>query len=178
MTLMREATYSDIPAIARVHVDTWRNTYSGIIPEEVLTDLSYEKRARAWQKVFEQAADSNGFTYVSEDETGQVTGFIDGGRERTGDQLYQGEINAIYIQSSHQHRGIGRELVRLAVERLGQMDIHSMLVWVLEDNPACKFYQVLGGRRIRSKKIEMRGSTLVELAYGWTDTSLLSRPFA
>ena len=53
-----------------------------------------------------------------------------------------------------------------------------MLVWVLEDNPACKFYEALGGRRIQSKNIEMRGSTLIELAYGWTDTSLLSRPLA
>ena len=178
MTLTREATYSDIPAIARVHVDTWRSTYSGIVPDEVLTDLSYEKRENAWQSVFEQAAHSDGFTYVSEDETGRIIGFLDGGRERTGDWLYQGEINAIYILSSYQHRGVGRELVRLAVEKLWQIDIHSMLVWVLEDNPACKFYEALGGQIVQSKNIEMRGSTLIELAYGWTDTSLLSRPFA
>lgn len=178
MTLMREATYNDIPAIARVHVDTWRSTYSGIVPDEVLTDLSYEKRENAWQNVFEQAANSDGFTYVLEDEAGRVIGFLDGGRERTGDQLYQGEINAIYILSSHQHQGLGRELVRLAVERLKQIDIHSMLVWVLEDNPACEFYRAIGGQIVQSKNIEMRGSTLIELAYGWTDISLLSRPFA
>ena len=178
MTLTREATYSDIPAIARVHVDTWRSAYSGIVPDEVLTDLSYEKRENAWQSVFEQAAHSDGFTYVSEDETGRIIGFLNGGRERTGDRLYQGEINAIYILSSHQHRGVGRELVRLAVEKLWRIDIHSMLVWVLEDNPACKFYEALGGQIVQSKNIEMRGSTLIELAYGWTDTSLLSRPFA
>ena len=178
MTLMREATCSDIPAIARVHVDTWRSTYSGIVPDEVLTDLSYEKRENAWQNVFEQAVHSDGFTYVSEDETGRVVGFLDGGRERAGDQLYKGEINAIYILSSHQHRGIGRELVQLAVEKLWQMDIHSMLVWVLEDNPTCKFYEALGGQIVQSKKIEMRGSTLIELAYGWTDISILLRPSA
>ncbi|EDX83285.1 acetyltransferase, GNAT family [Synechococcus sp. PCC 7335] len=176
MTLTREATYDDIPVIAQVHVDTWRDTYSGIIPDEVLADLSYEKRENSWQRVFAQAADSNGFTYVSEDENGQVVGFIDGGRERTDDRLYRGEINAIYILSSHQHQGIGRELVRLAVKKLWQMDIQSMLVWVLEDNPACKFYEALGGQIVRSKSIEMRGSTLIEYAYGWTDTSLLLRP--
>ncbi|MEO0706181.1 MAG: GNAT family N-acetyltransferase [Cyanobacteria bacterium J06649_5] len=178
MTLTREATYTDIPAIARVHVDTWRNTYSGIIPDQVLTDLSYEKRENAWQNVFDQAADSNGFTYVSENETGQIIGFMDGGRERTGNQLFQGEINAIYILSSYQHQGIGRDLVRLATERLRQMDMLSMLVWVLEDNPACQFYEALGGQMIQSKSIEMRGSALIERAYGWADTSFLLNPSA
>ena len=176
MILMREATYSDIPVIAQVHVDTWRSTYSGIVPDEVLTNLSYEKRENAWQKVFDQAPNSNGFTYISEEETGQVIGFVDGGRERTGNQVYRGEINALYILSNYQNKGIGRNLVRLAVERLRQMDIHSMLVWVLENNPACKFYEALGGQRIQSKDIEMRDNTLVELAYGWTDTSPLLKP--
>ena len=119
MTLIREATYSDIPAIARVHVDTWRSAYSGIVPEEVLTDLSYDKRENALGKTsLSRRLTQTASPTFAEDETGRVIGFLDGGRERTGDQLYQGEINAIYILSSHQHRGIGRELVRLAVEKL------------------------------------------------------------
>ena len=51
-------TYLPLP----VHVDTWRSTYSGIVPDEVLTDLSYEKRENAWQNVFEQAVHSDGLS--------------------------------------------------------------------------------------------------------------------
>ena len=40
---IREATLDDVPGIARVHVDTWRTTYPGIVPAEHLAGLSYER---------------------------------------------------------------------------------------------------------------------------------------
>lgn|GEM_PF-5890417 len=40
---MREASLKDVPMIARVHVDTWRTTYHGIMPEEYLAQLSKEE---------------------------------------------------------------------------------------------------------------------------------------
>ncbi len=42
--IVREASLEDAPAIARVHVDTWRTTYRGIIPEDYLATLSYQQR--------------------------------------------------------------------------------------------------------------------------------------
>jgi hypothetical protein len=48
---VREAIYTDIPAIARVHVDAWRSTYKGIFSDEYLANLSYEKRERAWYEI-------------------------------------------------------------------------------------------------------------------------------
>jgi hypothetical protein len=49
--IVRDATYEDVPAIARVHVDTWRTTYQGIVPDEHLAKLSYQKRAEAWYQI-------------------------------------------------------------------------------------------------------------------------------
>ena len=43
-SLIRMALAVDAPAIARVHVDSWRATYRDIVPEEHLAKLSYEKR--------------------------------------------------------------------------------------------------------------------------------------
>lgn len=110
--IVREAAPSDIPAISRVHVDTWRTTYHGIVPDEVLANLSYKKRENGWRQVFNNAPKDHGFTYVAEDESGQIVGFANGGVERTGHPVYQGELNAIYILKSHQQKGIGRELVQ------------------------------------------------------------------
>jgi hypothetical protein len=40
--LIREAVPADAGAVARVHVDSWRTTYRGIIADSILSDLSYE----------------------------------------------------------------------------------------------------------------------------------------
>ncbi len=39
---IREARLEDASAIARVHIDAWRETYQGIIPDTYLAQLSYE----------------------------------------------------------------------------------------------------------------------------------------
>jgi hypothetical protein len=48
--IIREITYNDVPAIAQIHVDTWRTTYQGIIPDKYLATLSYQKRESGWLK--------------------------------------------------------------------------------------------------------------------------------
>ncbi len=50
-----------------------------------------------------------------------------------------------------------------------------MLVWVLAKNPACRFYETLGGQKVYEKEIERGGVKLIEIAYGWMDTANLQR---
>lgn len=171
--IIREAIYKDVSEIARVHVDTSQATYRGIFPDEILRNLSYEKREKSWHQVFNSSAKDGNFTYVAEDRTGQIVGFANGGIERAGIPGYQGELNAIYILENYQQRGVGRELVRVVAERLSQMKLNSMLVWVLEDNSASRFYEKLGGKQVTRKEIERGGTKLIEIAYGWTDISIL-----
>lgn len=171
--VVREASLDDAPAIARVHVDTWRTTYRGIVPESVLANLSYEKRENSWVKMLSNAAENNHFIYVAEDEAGQIVGFADGGAERDKDPIYKGELYAIYILKAYQRQGIGRRLNLSVVEKLFQAGFHSILVWVLADNPACQFYEALGGQKVYQKQIEIGGVMLDEVAYGWTNTAVL-----
>jgi hypothetical protein len=44
-----------------------------------------------------------------------------------------------------------------------------MLVWVLEQNPAVRFYEKTGAEHLMSKQIEIGGISLTELALGWPD---------
>lgn len=46
-----------------------------------------------------------------------------------------------------------------------------MLVWVLENNPACGFHEKLGGKKVYSKQLERGEAVLTEVAYGWADTT-------
>ncbi len=168
---VRRATPEDASAIARVHVDSWRTTYRGIVPDDVLDDLSYERYEEHWDR---QLRDSTGerCVFVGLDEQGSVVGFASSGPERSGDPAYTGELYAIYALEAHQRVGLGRELVRATVRALLEGGHRSMLVWVLERNPARGFYEALGGRYLlRSQPIEIGGARLVEVAYGWDDLS-------
>jgi ribosomal protein S18 acetylase RimI-like enzyme len=147
-------------------VDTWRTTYRGIVPDEHLASLCYEKQTSFFQRML---TSSGLFYYVAEDAYGEVVGVASGGAERTGDPVYAGELCGIYVLESRQRQGIGRQLVHAVVDRLVQAGIHSMLVWVLAENPSRRFYEALGGRQVATKQIDIGGTVLDEVAYGWLD---------
>ena len=173
----REATLGDAAAIARVHIDSSRATYRGIVPEEVLYEMTYEKRLRNWSETL-GGADKEGaeFVYVAEedrDRVRRVIGFASGGPEREGDAEFDGELYTIYILATRQRKGAGRGLVLSVAERLRESGFRSMLVWVLADNPSRLFYEALGGARVREKTIERGGRALAEIAYGWPDIGTL-----
>jgi len=166
--MIREATAADASAIARVHVESWRTTYCGIVPGDVLANLSTEQRERSWAERLNQP-DGLRFNYVAEDDAGAVVGFASGGPEREGDLVYTGELYAIYLLADQQGKGIGGRLARMVAERLAAMGHDTMLVWVLAKNPARHFYAALGGVPVREKPITIGGASLTEVAYGWTD---------
>jgi hypothetical protein len=93
--IVREATHKYVPIIAKLHVDTWRTTYRGILPDEHLANLSYARRANGWYQILNHALEDGNFTYVAEEEAGEVVGFANGGVERTGDPKWLRKINYI-----------------------------------------------------------------------------------
>lgn len=171
--VIREATTRDAKHIARVHVDTWRTTYRGVIPDDVLANLSYERREQQWREDAGRSGMGGRGLFVAEDG-GRIVGFASGGPERTGDASYKGELYAIYVLHSSQGLGIGRHLVLRVGEALVSAEISTMLVWVLAANSgARRFYETLGGRLLREQPVEMMGVTLPEVAYGWDNVPWL-----
>jgi hypothetical protein len=69
--LIRAAQPTDAAAIAKVHVDSWRITYKGIVPDDFLVALSYEQRTHMWRSLLSPSP-STSFVYVIEDPRGQV----------------------------------------------------------------------------------------------------------
>jgi GNAT superfamily N-acetyltransferase len=170
---LRDATSDDADAIGRVHVDSWRTAYSGIVPDAHLATLSPVTRAGRWRKFLADAAGAR-FILVADDDAGELIGFAAGGPERSGDPNYLGELYAIYLVASHWRRGVGRELARAVARRLAATGTRSMLVWVLEANTRGRtFYETLGGVVVRTQPIEIGGAQLIEIAYGWSDLAAL-----
>lgn len=169
---LREAQPKDAAGIARVHVESWRAAYRGIIPDQFLAEFSCPDRKRRWTRTL-SAPDRREFVYIAQHAAGDIIGFASGGPERGGDPIYRGELYAIYILPAYQRRGLGRAFTALVAERLWQVGMGSMLVWVLADNPWRPFYDALGGHLLYSKQIEIGGVDLTEVAYGWLDTGAL-----
>lgn len=162
--MIRAATLSDAPAIARVHVSSWRSTYAGQLPGDFLASLSEVNYADRWKRVI---TDGSSKVYVAEDDAG-VVGFASGGHERAGEPGYEGELYAIYVLDAAQGRGFGRELVRSSVGGLREMGLSDMIIWVLRDNRhAREFYERLGGVYVREQPITIGSATVQEVSYGW-----------
>ncbi len=110
---IRDATPADAEAIARVHVAAWRSTYRGLLPDDLLANLSEADRARYWRDQTEAIGTdaTRGTVLVAEGEDGTVVGFASAGPEREPDAGFDAELYAIYLLEDHQGRGLGRRLV-------------------------------------------------------------------
>lgn len=170
MLFIRPATPDDAAAIAHVHVDSWRTTYAGLVPDEYLATLSEADRAAAWRERI-----SNGSEVYVADLDSEVVGFTTGGPIREQIQSYDAELYAIYLLKQAQGRRIGTSLLHELITSLHSQGFHSMVVWVLEQNPAKHFYIRTGAQLLTSKEIEIGGATLAEVAYGWPDMRLIER---
>jgi ribosomal protein S18 acetylase RimI-like enzyme len=169
---IRNAHVADASSIAKVRIASWRSTYRGIIPHDYLESLSAQEYTGHWQGIL-AANGRQGYTYVAE-HAGGIIGFALGGVERSQDPIFRGEIYALYLLEAYQHRGIGRKLVAAIAGYLMQENINSMLVWVLSENPAQAFYEVLGGKQIYEKPIMISGKEFKQIAYGWKELSPLA----
>ncbi len=172
--IVRPARPEDAPGIVRVHGDTWRASYRGIVPDAFLEEFGRQpdavERRRKWM---ENPALS---TFVAE-EAGEVVGFVVGGPRREGDPAYESELYALYVLPGSQQKGTGRRLIRAFAGALHAAGRRSVLLWVLRDNaPGRAFYERLGGRLLGEKTFELGGATLHEVSYGWQDLDPLLRP--
>ena len=173
---IRQARPEDARAIATVHVASWRSTYQGLVAADFLAKLSIEDRELMWTRtVADPRHGKTTFLLVAEDG-GSIVGFAAGGPERSGDPAHAAELYAIYVLEPAQRSGAGRRLTAELARRLVKAGLTSLLVWVLERNPARRFYERLGGTEVGRKVARIGEESHEEIAYGWRDARALSRP--
>ena len=167
---IRPAAPADAVSIARVHVASWRTAYPGIVPQAALDALDEEDRRQLWQQQLETG---NFPIFVAEFDS-SIFGFLAGGPIRTPTGDYDSELYALYLLQTQQRLGAGRALLQQLAQALHEKGHQSMLVWVLEANPAVGFYRHLGAIPAARQTIEIGGATLPELALGWPNLKILA----
>ena len=171
MAMIRSATQDDAPAIAHVHVQSWRTTYAGIVPDEYLCSLDEADRAQRWRDWMTRDVE----VLVAEVDA-RVIGFISGGPIREPVGNCDAELYAIYLLECTQRSRIGTALLLHLADALSRRGFASMAVWVLDKNPSQRFYAKLGATCAASKEIEIGGLQLTEVAYTWPDIAAITSP--
>lgn len=168
----RNAVPDDAPALAALHVASWRETYHGLLPEAMLAGQSVTARADMWRMILQGPVAAGVANVFMALDKSSIVGFGACGPQRDPalQQLgFGGEIGALYILRSHQHRGAGRTIVSMAAAALASRAQTGMALWVLGGNVAARdFYERLGGSVVSTKD-----APLPEIAYGWRDLSCL-----
>lgn len=161
--IIRDATPDDIPALARLHVDTFTETHRGGAPG----GPTYELRESQWRQTFENLDDS-WFCLVVEDAEGRLVGFAKGTRHDGGIPGFTGELNKIYLLRQVQRQGLGTRLLSAVTTRFLRQGVTSMLLFGDAALPANRFYEALGAERLVGPRGEFNGG------YGWRDLHSLA----
>ncbi|MDO3411099.1 GNAT family N-acetyltransferase [Saccharibacillus sp. CPCC 101409] len=170
---IRIARPEDAAGIAQVHVDSWKTTYKGIVSDAYLDSLSVEERWTRWEDRLRRPDLDEG-VMVAENERGQICGFLDFGQSRETGRTQEAELYAVYLLQSEQRKGVGRKMFRKMVAELKERGYRSLMVWVLEPNPAVHFYKRLGAEEFERKEIRIGDEPFTEIAFCWNDIDRLT----
>jgi ribosomal protein S18 acetylase RimI-like enzyme len=162
----RQARDGDATRIADIYVETWRTTYAGTLPDQVLINMSVERQAIYWLRAIRQ---NHEIVCVAEDPETGIVAVGSAGTNRMRGSSYAGEVYTLYVHPDFQDQGIGERLLAHLFGELRERGMKSVLIWVLAANPSRFFYEAMDGKRVSDREETMWGTTLREIAYGWPD---------
>ncbi|WP_047984388.1 GNAT family N-acetyltransferase [Ornithinibacillus californiensis] len=163
---IRKAVLTDAAGIAKVHVNSWRTTYKGIIPASFLDNLSYDKRTELWQRNISR---EDNYVFVAETENKEIVGFADCGKREDNHIANSGDLTSIYLLEEYQGKGIGKGLMKQLFRQFKELGYERVFVEVLDENNTRNFYEYYGAKLLKSEKIKMAGVVLDLLIYEWND---------
>jgi GNAT superfamily N-acetyltransferase len=166
--VIRPASRADIERIAFIHVQAWRETYRGLVPDALLAGLSVDQRVAAWSDMLDAAERAPAILVAEAD--GTIVGFGSACRTRDERLGTDGEVTSIYLLDGSKRRGIGRRIFVELLAWLGERGCRSVGLWVLDTNVvARRFYEAMGARTGPTKVDQRPDATLHEIAYVWDD---------
>jgi ribosomal protein S18 acetylase RimI-like enzyme len=167
---LRTATPTDAESMARCIVASWLDAHRGQIPAHL-----WERRRKEWMVSDSAAAWERTLSEISSDtsarshifvatESGEVVGLVMG----TVGPDSRGAIDALYVVSGCQGRGVGRRLLSASLDAFRSADVSGVEVVVLAANkPARRFYEALGGSYLGPTELDEEGELLPGAIYEW-----------
>lgn len=148
---VRPAKLADVRGLARVHVESWRETYRGLFPDEILDDPTFiERRERFWTRALTDdcpGANTRIAVAVSNDE---IVGVAMTSAPVDDDATCDQYLWVLYTYASIHGQGAGSDLLAAVVD----FDTPAAL-WVADPNPRAQvFYARYGFEPDGTSKFE------------------------
>ena len=170
---VRPARPDDAAGVARVYIDSWHDTYAGMLPAQLLCAMTPSGQATRWQATIR--ARSRERVLVAECDAFGIVGMTSFGPARDRAAGYDGEIYTLYVDPGFYGRGVGRALMRAAFDDMRRRGYGSCIVWAHAKNPARFFYEAMGGRLIAERTAKLMGDMVPETGFGWRRLALAER---
>jgi ribosomal protein S18 acetylase RimI-like enzyme len=140
---VRAARAGDADHLARVQVASWRSCFAGIVPSELLAELTGEQASAMWRDRWREAVTSpptsrhRVLAAVSEagDLAGrEVVGFVSAGPATDTDRWpgTDAEIYEFRVSPDRTRQGHGGRLLHAAADTLVSDGFRTVSTWVLE----------------------------------------------
>src|SRR5258705_5384170 len=110
-----EATGHDAAANARLHAESWRSAYRGMLSDEYLDHRVHHERAALWQQRFSEQAEKPFFVILAETET-ELAGFACAFPDQH--PTYGAYLDNLHVVPQRTGQGIGRRLLTALTQRL------------------------------------------------------------
>lgn len=138
--VVRPARGEDVDDIVEIGLRSWEEGYRGVVPRGLVPDAA-GLRIRIRERIAERVP-----SIAVGVLDGRVRGWITFGVSRDADSRPSvGEIWALNVHPDAWRRGVGRELVGYALERLSRARFAEATLWTFRDTPRSRsFYEALG----------------------------------
>ncbi|MEJ1238248.1 GNAT family N-acetyltransferase [Chryseolinea sp. T2] len=163
--ILRPATADDAMAIARLHAASWIIAYRGLLSDEYLDNDLAGERIAYWSKKIPLLSERE-FIILATDGQDHAAGFI-----AVMDQPeigYSALVDNLHVRPDLKGQGIGKSLMQQAARVLLNSGRTSYYLWVLNGNdPACRFYESIGGVAADETTVHFGGKDVKATRYVW-----------
>jgi ribosomal protein S18 acetylase RimI-like enzyme len=160
---IRQATRSDLQDIATIHIESWKASYSDVLPAEFLAWQINRDFIRHWREIEIQNED---IVLVAEENS--VVGFISVWCRPIP------FIDNLHVRPSQRSKKIGSALMKAAAKELINQGHKTAYLWVFESNEkAIRFYERLGGLQKEQSMKTVFGYDVLSRKIEWADLSVI-----
>ena len=156
---VRPARAGDAASLARIQVASWRCGFAGIVPPDLLAELTSEEAEQVWRDRWREAITNpptsrhRVLAAVDGGPSREVAGFASAGPATDADRWpgTDGEVYELRISPERTGQGHGSRLLHAVADTLIEGGFHTVSIWALEADTALRrFLEVLRlGRRRR-----------------------------